>query len=159
MTQIVWLFLPSFRLSGKCLYYLCTMKVVLLIVSLVIVLTACNKPNKKIKERISGADSVAINYFKGDGTMDSVVKVKIIKDKKTLDELTALISASSAQPGVTCGYDGSLHFFKKNVVLQDVDFRMNDAACMFFTFKQEGKSEATVLSPEAKEILEKIMSK
>jgi len=134
------------------------MKVVLLIVSLVIVLTACNKPNKKIKERISGADSVAINYFKGDGTMDSVVKVKIIKDKKTLDELTALISASSAQPGVTCGYDGSLHFFKKNVVLQDVDFRMNNAACMVFTFKQEGKSEATVLSPEAKELLEKIMS-
>lgn len=135
------------------------MKVVLLIVSLVIVLTACNKPNKKIKERISGADSVAINYFKGDGTMDSVVKVKIIKDKKTLDELTALISESSAKPRVTCGYDGSLHFLKKNVVLQDVDFRMNNAACMFFTFKQEGKSEATVLSPEAKELLEKIMSK
>ena len=134
------------------------MKIVLLIVSLVIVLTACNKPNKKIKERISGADSVAINYFKGDGTMDSVVKVKIIKDKKTLDELIALISASSAKPGTICGYDGSLHFFKNNVVLQDVDFRMNNAACMVFTFKQEGKSEATVLSPEAKEILEKIMS-
>ena len=134
------------------------MKVVLLIVSLVVVLTACNKPNKKIKERISGADSVAINYFKGDGTMDSVVKVKIIKDKKTLDELIALISASSAKPGATCGYDGSLHFFKNNVVLQDVDFRMNNAACMVFTFKQEGKSEATVLSPEAKELLEKIMS-
>lgn len=134
------------------------MKIVLLIVSLVIVLTACNKPNKKIKERISGADSVAINYFKGDGTMDSVVKVKIIKDKKTLDELTALISASSAKPGATCGYDGSLHFFKKNVVVQDVDFRMNNSACMFFTFKQGGKSEATVLSPEAKELLKEVRS-
>ena len=158
MIKIGRLFLQSFRLSGKCLYYLCRMKIVLFIATIIIVLSACNQPNKKIKERISGADSVAINFFKGDGTMDSVVKVKIVKDKKILDGLTALISAASAKPGGKCGYDGSLHFFKNNVVLQDVDFRMNDAACMFFTFKQEGKSEATVLSPEAKKLLKEVMS-
>ena len=47
-------------------------------------------------------------------------------------------------------------FFKKNMVVQDIDFRMNDAACMYFTFKQDGKTAATALSPEAKKLLKYI---
>ena len=125
----------------------------LIIVSTIFVLCACNKSNQIIKERISNADSVAINYFKGDGTLDTVLAVKIIKDKKVLENLSVLISAKSAEANVTCGYDGSLHFFKKNVVAQDIDFRMNNAGCMYFTFKQNGKITATILSAEAKQLL------
>jgi hypothetical protein len=123
---------------------------------LMAVVTACNKPNTKLKERISNADSIAINYFKGDGTMDTVVAVKILRDKKMMEQLCSLISEESADVNTKCGYDGSLHFFKENQVAQDIDFRMNDVQCMFFTFKQEGKLRATVLSPEAKQMLETI---
>lgn len=119
-------------------------------------LAACNRPNTTIKEHISNADSVAINYFKGDGTMDTVTTVKIVKDKKIQEQLADLISASSATFNTKCGYDGSLHFFKSNKVVQDIDFRMNDATCMFFSFKQNGKITATILSPEAKKLLENI---
>lgn len=121
-----------------------------------ITLTACNKPDKKIKERISNADSLAINYFKGDGTMDSVIAVKIVRDKKIMDQFSNLISASSTMANTKCGYDGSLHFFKKDMVVQDIYFRMNDAACMYFTFTQNGIIAATVLSPEAKKLLQYI---
>lgn len=132
------------------------MKIIILFFSFFVVLTACNRPNAKIKERISNADSVAINYFKGDGTMDTVIAVKILRDKKIMDQLSSLISASSTEANIKCGYDGSLHFFKKNIVVQDIDCRMNDAECMYFSFKQQGKPAATVLSPQAKQLLESI---
>lgn len=129
------------------------MKNIVICFGLFVALNACNKPNKKIEERINNADSIVINYFKGDGTMDAVIAVKIVRDKKIIDQLSSLISASSTIVNKKCGYDGSLHFFKKNSVAQDIDFRMNDATCMYFTFLQEGKTAATVLSPEAKKLL------
>ena len=89
------------------------MKKGLIFLLLLIALAACNKPDKKIKERISNADSLAINYFKGDGTMDSVIAVKIVRDKKIIEQLISLISASSTIINTKCGYDGSLHFLKK----------------------------------------------
>ena len=124
--------------------------------ALLIFFTACTNPNTKIKERINNSDSIVINYFKGDGTMDTVVAVKIVRDKKIISQLSDFIIASSAAVNLTCGYDGSLHFFKKNMVIQDIDFRMNEANCMLFTFKQEGVLVATNLSPKAKKILESI---
>jgi hypothetical protein len=132
------------------------MKISMVFFALLIFFTACKNPNTKIKERISNSDSIAINYFKGDGTMDTVVSVKIVRDKKMISQLSDLISASSAAVNLTCGYDGSLHFFKRNMVVQDIDFRMNDVNCMFFTFKQEEILVATTLSPEAKLLLKSI---
>ncbi len=120
------------------------------------IITSCNRENKKIKEKLSNADSIAINYFKGDGTMDTVMAVKIVRDKKLIEEFSRLISATSAKPALKCGYDGSLHFFKKNRVVQDVDFRMNEPKCMYFSFKQEANISATILSPEAKQLLESV---
>ena len=120
------------------------------------ILISCSRSNKKIKEKISNSDSIVVNYFRGDGTMDTVVAVKIVRDKKVIEQLSNLISASSAAPNLKCGYDGSLHFFKKNLVVQDIDFRMNEPACRYFSFKQEGNIAATILSPEAIQILQAI---
>ena len=86
--------------------------------------------------------------------MDTVVAVKIIRDKKIITDLSTVISASAAKPDVKCGYDGSLHFFKNNMVVQDIDFRVNDAACRYFTFRQEGELKATVLSDYASRLLQ-----
>ncbi len=125
-----------------------------IVLSLFVMLISCKKSNTKIKERIINADSVAINFFKGDGSMDTVVAVRIVRDKKTIEQLSNLIGTSSTELNIKCGYDGSLHFFKQNIVQQDIDFRMNDKDCMCFSFKQNGKLAATILSPEAKELLE-----
>ena len=131
------------------------MKKYLLLLTIVS-LVACNKTNKKLKETITGSDSIVINYFKGDGTMDTVVKVKTVRDRQTITALSNEISAATTKVDYKCGFDGSLHFFGKNVVILDIDFRMNEANCMYFTFKQNGETGATKLSENAKKILTEI---
>jgi hypothetical protein len=135
------------------IYYLYPMKDVVFILTAVCALMACNHPNKEIEERIANSDSMAINYFKGDGTMDTVVAVKIIRDKLKIGQLATLISERSAQAHYACGYDGSLHFFKMNRVVQDIDFRMNAGGCMYFSFLQYGKTHTTELSAAAKSLI------
>lgn len=132
------------------------MKKILTFTILIFLIISCNKTGKQLKERIANADSVAINYFKGDGTMDTVVTVKIIRDKKTLNELSNMLTASTAKFTNNCGADGSIHFFKKDRVVQDIDFRMNKAYCTQFSFLMNGKIVATALSAEAKKLLETI---
>lgn len=118
-----------------------------------VLLISCNDSNKQLKEQIAYADSAAINYFKGDGGMDTVVAVKIIRDKQTLDQLTNLLTESSIKQRVNCGLNGSIHFFKNNKVIQDIDFRMNTDECSQFTFRINGERAATRLSDEAKKLL------
>lgn len=129
------------------------MKKVFCIISFVGVLMSCNHPNKEIKNRISDSDSLAINYFKGDGSMDTVVSIRIIRDKQKINQLAAAIGKQSVSGNYKCGYDGSLHFFKLNAVIQDIDFRMKEGDCMYFTFLLDGKQQATKLSPGAKELI------
>ncbi len=142
-----------------CLYlkkwfnYLYHMKKVCCIISIAGALMACNHSNKEIRERIAGSDSLAINYFKGDGSMDTVVTIRIIRDKQQIDQLAAFIGVRQLEDNQNCGYDGSLHFFKMNQVIQDINFRMNDADCMHFSFLLNNKSQATSLPEGAKELI------
>jgi len=126
----------------------------LAIIALLTAFTACNKPTG-IKDFVQGADSVAINYFKGDGSMDTVIKVIILRDKKQVSSLAGYVEGGTTEPA-KCGYDGSLHFFKNNIVLKDVDFRMNDAQCMHFSFVLDNNMYTTRLSAEAKTFLESV---
>ena len=123
-----------------------------LILCTAIIVSSCHK-SSGIKEVIISSDSAAINFFKGDGSMDTVIKVVIIRDKKQLDQLAGFAD-SDIKENYKCGYDGSLHFFKMGKVIQDIDFRMNDVQCMHFTFKLSGEIFSTSLSPEAKQFIE-----
>lgn len=134
-------------------YYLYQMKILIVISSLLFVLASCNTPNEEIKKRITNSDSVAVNFFKGDGTMDTVLAVNIVRNKQSIDKLAILIAANTFDGNANCGYDGSLHFFKINKVVQAIDFRMSENDCMVFSFMQFGKRETTVLSAEAKELI------
>jgi hypothetical protein len=149
---------PPFNLMGWffCLYfYLYQMKwIVLSIVTAIFF--SCKKNNKELKEWLTVADSVAINYFRGDGSMDTVVLVKIIGDKKTLQQLINLITEALIKEKPGCGYDGSLHFFKNNMVMQDIYFRMNNEDCSQFTFSFSRESVATKLPEEAKKLLQQL---
>ena len=129
------------------------MKHFLLFFSLAFIISSCSQSNELIKEQIIQSDSVAINYFKGDGTMDSVVSVKIIKDQKIVNQLSDFVSQKKSKMNFSCGVDGSLHFFKMNKVIQDVNFGMNESGCSYFSFTLQGKIQATELSAAAKELI------
>ena len=120
------------------------------------VLSGCDQSNEEIKERIIDSDSVAINYFRGDGNLDTVVAVKIIRDSGKIAQLAQFISAGPSSKKQNCGYDGSIHFFKMSKVIQDVNFRMNQANCMHFSFFQNGNFKTSELSTEAKALLDSI---
>jgi len=113
------------------------------------------KNSTGIKEVALDADSAAINFYRGDGSMDTVVHVAILRNKKEIETLADFIE-SGATENFKCGYDGSLHFFKNNAVTRDIDFRMNEADCMHFSFILRGKLYSTKLSSAAKEFLQSI---
>ncbi len=98
---------------------------------------------------------MAINWFKGDGTMDTVVAVKIIKDKNIINTL-AKMAGGYVTDKTGCGYDGSLHFFKLNQVIQDIRFRFTDAQCAHFEFIIDNKSYKTGLNQEAVALLQSL---
>ena len=118
-----------------------------------LIILSCNQSNELIKEQINHSDSVAINYFKGDGTMDTVVAVKIIKDPKIINQLADFVAQKNKNLDYSCGFDGSLHFFKMNKVIQDVNFGINAAGCQYFYFILKGKSQGTELSAAAMELI------
>jgi hypothetical protein len=118
---------------------------------------ACNEATG-IKDFVAGSDSVAINFYKGDGSMDSVVKVVILRDSVQVSTLAGFIEAKQTHHN-KCGVDGSLHFFKRDVVLKDVDFTLDEAGCMQFSFFMNGKSYYTELSTKAKGFLSGLKSK
>jgi hypothetical protein len=111
------------------------------------VLFSCTNPTG-IKDVITGADSVAINYFKGDGTADTVVNMVMLKDKSQINKLANYVEAAKAEQ-YKCGYDGSIHIFKRDVVLQDINFSVNDVQCMHFSFVLKNQLHSTILSAEA----------
>jgi hypothetical protein len=135
------------------------MKICLIIAVTIFFLISCHSTNEELQQRIGNADSVAINYFRGDGSMDTVIAVKIVRDKENIDRLTSFVSARSIKPDYKCGADGSLHFFKINKVIQDIDFSIYSADCTQFTFLQHGQLKGSKLSNEAKKLLEDLKNK
>ncbi|MDO9376523.1 MAG: hypothetical protein Q7T76_19010 [Ferruginibacter sp.] len=134
------------------------MKYMMSLVGLTLLFCACSHTDKQLKERIISADSIAVNFFSGDGSMDTVIGVKIIRDRQQVTDLATFISDHKVKPDFDCGYDGSLHFFKTDKVIQDIYFRMEDK-CMYFTFMQYGKQEASKLSLEAKAVIQSIKTR
>ncbi|HMG83662.1 MAG TPA: hypothetical protein VK559_11550 [Ferruginibacter sp.] len=138
------------------------MKTIALIASILVCLTACHRgTNTALKTLTVDADSVAINYFRGDGSVDTVVAVKILRDKNDINQLVNFITENSTSAKANCGYDGTIHFFRQDSVVQDIYFRMNDANCMLFSFRNGEKwnMASTILSGEAKAFLQAIKSK
>lgn len=124
---------------------------------MVLLLLSCSRPTG-IAARVNESDSVAINFFKGDGSIDTVTRVIICRDKKQLLKLAQFMESGSI--GVKhCGYDGTLHFFKDNQVIQDAGFRMNDPRCMCFSFNLDGRSYSTNLSNEARLLLDSLKTR
>ena len=135
------------------------MKDFIIVFAVVLFITGCSNTAKQLKGKIINADSMAINYFKGDGTMDTVVAVKIIKDKQSIEQLTNFITGSSVSEKNNCGYDGSIHFFKNDAVVQDIFFNTSTESCHRFHFFLNGKRCSTLLSDEAGKFLFEIKLK
>ena len=76
---------------------------------------SCKQTDEPLRTRLTGSDSVVINFYQGRG-MELVSAVAVIRSRGQLDSLA--LEASSAKTDVQkgCLYSASLHFFKKNQV-------------------------------------------
>jgi hypothetical protein len=137
-----------------CCRYIYIMKMVVSLLMLCLLGMSCSKRADMLYEKITGSDSAAINYFTGDGAMDTVLKVKIIRDKKLLEQLAQSLSAKITTQAATCGADGSVHFFKFNKVIQDIHFRLGKNECLQCTFTLDGKRWCTQPAANLAELLQ-----
>ena len=112
---------------------------------------ACSSP-VDLSVPFNQADSIAINFFAGDGTPDSVHRVVLIRDKETIASLSAFVSASNSQK-LCGGNDGNLNIFAMNQVIQKIDFSFYNQSCMQFSFWYNQQLHHTRLSKEAREFL------
>ncbi len=134
------------------------MKYIILVLLVSIISSACTDPAKQFIDKYAGADSIVINFFKANGQMDTVTAVKIIRDKKSIEEITAMIAAGPASVNNKCIHQGSIHFFKNDRVVQDVFFSSSNEACRQFLFRLNGKDAATELDDKAKAYLLRLKS-
>jgi len=91
--------------------------------------------------------------------MDTVTAVKIIRDKKTIDEIAGMIAASSASIKDKCTFDGSIHFFKSDRVIQDVFFNSSSKECRQFQFRLNDQHAAAELDDNARDYLSVLKNK
>jgi hypothetical protein len=151
--QFIALYLQGlFILSA--VYYIYAMKVKIWVVLFLILTSGCGREAKLLREKIAGSDSAAVNLFAGDGTMDTVVRVKIIRDKQELEQLVMALTDKLAKPISACGTDGSIHFFKYNKVIQDIDFRLRKDGCRQCIFVLDGERMCTTPASAADLLLQ-----
>lgn len=135
------------------------MKVNVAIVIILFILTACNNVHQPTRMLLENADSIAINYFTGDGKMDSVTQVYMLKDKVVIANIIQQTTSSIFTNNDVCGYDGSLHFFKNNRVVLDMWFKKNNTKCNAVEFTYNGKLIHTKLTNEMAAILTSFQKK
>jgi hypothetical protein len=119
-----------------------SLQVVSAVVVLLFCFAACSQPDKAWRTRLVHIDSVAINMFPGNGSMDSVLGVTVIRDKGTIDSICRWVTEAQAdKPSTPCGPQASLHFFSRGMVMHDAE--LGTAACGVLNYRFQGKVHYT----------------
>ena len=104
--------------------------------------SSCAQPDKAWRERLVNIDSVAINFFAGNGSMDSVVGVTVVRDAATIDSIRQWITAEQAKPSnEPCGPQASMHFFGMGKVMHDAEWGI--ASCGLVQYRWQGQTQYT----------------
>lgn len=102
-------------------------------------LASCSRSDTAWRERMVQIDSVAINFFPGDGTMDSVTKVMVVRDTATIDSIRKWMTAEkSSKPSKPCGPQASFHFFAMGKVMHDAEVTTSD--CGLIQYRWQGQT-------------------
>jgi hypothetical protein len=120
------------------------MPVFLILLVLIASFSGCKQ--SAVRQSFSGADSLVI-HFK-DEQAGIVTKTVETAEAVAIRKVAGFIDASASE-NFKCGYDGKMFFFNKGKQVQEVDFKMKDAACRHFSFLLDGKLMATHMSNEA----------
>lgn len=111
--------------------------------------SACKQ--SAVTSSFSSADSLVI-YFKNEQAGE-VTKTVQTAEAKAISRIIEFIDGKESEL-YKCGYDGKMFFYSKGQKMQEVDFKMKDAACNHFAFFLSDKLVSTKMSPEAIDFLD-----
>ena len=120
------------------------MRLILFLFFTILFFSSCRQ--SAISTAFSTADSLVI-YFKNEQAGE-ITKTIQTAETKAINRVTAFIDTKESEP-FKCGYDGKMFFYSKGIKMQEVDFKMKDAACNHFAFMLNGKLMNTKMSGEA----------
>ena len=110
--------------------------------------SSCSE-NSEVTKKLSGCDSLVINFF-APGS-DMISKSVATADKKAINRVSEFVSAKETE-AFKCGYSGSLHFYERGKMVSDVSFSYSEG-CRHFLLDVKGKLTSTTMSNEAADFL------
>jgi hypothetical protein len=110
---------------------------------------ACSN-NSAVSRKLSGSDSLVINFFEPNTT--NITKTVATGEKKAVRRLSEFVSGKETEQ-FKCGYDGEMLFFEKGKQVSNVSFKFSNDSCRHFLLDVEGKLTATKMSDEATDFL------
>jgi hypothetical protein len=121
--------------------------------SWIIFLTVTSCKNSAAGEKLSGSDSVVIN-FNVPGS-DSVSKTVSATDNNAIRKMKGFVDTKPV-PEPKCGYDGNIIFYSRGQALLPVVFKYKEPTCRHFIFELNGKLMSTAMTQEAADFLESL---
>jgi hypothetical protein len=115
-------------------------------------LAACSG-NSTVSKQLSGSDSLVINFTAPQS--DSIFKSVTTTDEKAINKIIRFVDAKQSE-AFKCGYNGSLLFFSKGKLPDDVAFNYTETGCSHFLISIDGKSVSTKMSSEAADFLKSL---
>jgi hypothetical protein len=114
------------------------------LIVIICVISACG--SSVVKSKLSGVDSVVIQYY-FPGT-DSISKTITTNQEAAIRKLVGF-TASRETENFKCGYDGNMIFYKDSQLALPIVFKYREKSCRHFLMDIDGKIISTKLSGEA----------
>ncbi len=124
----------------------------IVIVLFVLLFASCNQ--SAIKTKLSGADSLVINF--NDPQTNIIKKTVTTVENSAINRLSEFLDAKKSEL-YKCGYDGNMIFFARGQKKIDVSFHYTDESCRHFIFDMNGELKATKMSSEAADFLKSLV--
>lgn len=116
----------------------------------VLFFVSCKNNSSPVYKRLSGADSLVINFnIPNSNLIDKTISTS---EKKAIRKLAGFID-SKACPAYKCGYDGNIIFYDKGAVTGDIAFNYSQDSCRHFIQVISDQLSSTSMSNEASNFL------
>lgn len=125
-----------------------------LVIYVLVIVAAASCSNKSgVSKKLSGCDSLVIN-FNAPNT-DSIVNTVTTTEKKAISKLAGFLNGKASEL-YKCGYDGNMIFYKNGRQAMDIAFKYSQEDCRHFVFLLEDKLTGARMSNEAADFLQSL---
>jgi hypothetical protein len=119
---------------------------------LLICISAASCKQTAVKQKLSGTDSVMVQFF--DDKSGMIYNAVTSTEKSAIKKLASFMDSRSVTP-MKCGSSGKVQFFSKHRLILDATY-INKTDCRYFSYELEGKLQHVAMSNEAADFLKSL---